>query len=60
VGLGVRSLTAPPAAIPPVKARLAGATFAASVAAAQAALKLASAAEVRALLAERFPPEDAA
>jgi phosphocarrier protein FPr/phosphocarrier protein len=54
VGLGVRGLSAAPAAVPAVKARLARLDLATCAAAAQAALQLASAAEVRALAAARF------
>ncbi|WP_414696190.1 phosphoenolpyruvate--protein phosphotransferase [Phenylobacterium sp.] len=54
VGLGVRSLSAAPAAIPGLKARLKALDLAACQAAARAALDLTSAEDVRALARERL------
>jgi len=54
VGLGVRGLSAAAAAVPAVKAALRAVTIDACRAAAEAALRLTSAEEVRALVRERF------
>jgi len=56
VGLGVRGLSAAPAAVPAVKARLRAVTLDACRDAARAALALSSAEEVRALARDRFSP----
>jgi len=56
VGLGVRGLSAAPAAVPAVKARLRAVTLDACRAAARAALALSSAEGVRALARDRFGP----
>jgi phosphoenolpyruvate-protein phosphotransferase len=58
VGLGLGCLSASPAAVPGLKHRLRALTPDQCRAAAQAALTLASAQEVRAMLLERFPPGD--
>jgi len=55
VGLGIGCLSAAPAAVPGLKGRLHGLTLAACRDAAEAALALTSAAEVRSMLSERFP-----
>ncbi|HEY8572310.1 MAG TPA: phosphoenolpyruvate--protein phosphotransferase [Phenylobacterium sp.] len=60
VGVGVRGLSAAPAAVPALKARLRGLTLDACRVAAHAALDLPSAEAVRALVRERLPPADGA
>jgi phosphocarrier protein FPr/phosphocarrier protein len=60
VGLGVRGLSAAPAAIPGLKAQLRARTLDACQAAARQALDLTSAEAVRSLLRERFPRPDGA
>jgi phosphocarrier protein FPr/phosphocarrier protein len=60
VGLGVRSLSAAPASIPGLKARLRGLDLATCRTVAQAALDLTSADQVRALVRERLPLNDGA
>lgn len=56
IGLGVRTLSVPPARVPATKALVAGLTLAAARALATAAVAATSAAEVRAL-ARRFAEE---
>jgi multiphosphoryl transfer protein len=59
VGLGVRGLSAAPAAVPAIKAQLRGLGLDACRAAAREALALTSAEDVRALVAQRFGAERA-